>query len=1141
MKNQQEELKEGFCTLCRSRCGALYTVKDGRMISAQPSPNHPTGAALCPKGKSAPEIIYSPERILHPMRRTNPKTDADPGWEQITWEEALTEVANKLNTIKSESGAEAFGFSVTTPSGTPMSDSIDWVERFIRLYESPNIVYAIELCGWHKDFIHKYTYGSGLLYPDYSNAETILLWGFNPSSTWLAQAAQIAKARANGASLIVVDPRNAGFAKEANQWLRVLPGTDSSLAMGLANVIITRGGYDVEFIKKWSNGPLLVRSDTGEFLLAKDLDKSDDDSYLAILTNGQLVKYDKKNGIVDDSILDAQISGQFDIPSQDGVIRCSPAFELYAESCREFTLERVSLETSIPVKDIEAAANALMHSKHVVYYQWTGVGQQSHASQTDRAIALLMALKGCYDEPGGNIAFDRHLKNEPTSLDQLSKAQRNKALGSERYPLGPHQYGWITANDLYKGILDKDPYSVRGLMAFGSNLLLSHADTKQAVEALQALEFYVHCDSIENPTSRFADIFLPVNTPWEREGLRVGFEISQEAEELIQLRQKIVSSLGESRSDIEIVFDLATRIGLSKEFYDGDIDRAFEHVLEPTGISLTELRQSPEGIRKSLKYRPKKYMSDNNVTQRGFETETGLVEIYSALLLRNGYPPVPTFEPVHFDNDEYPYVLTTAKSGYFTHSSQRHVKSLRQREREPFVEISSECAEANGFLADDIIYVETNTSSVKMKLRINNALHPRVVVAPYGWWNANKALGLPGYDPFSSEGANYNSLISSGTSDQMSGSLPLRSTMCRLSAINKGTHYKPSWTGFRKGEVVSVERVIADVTQVSIRVAEMECLPDFLPGQHVTIRCPIVDGGENVTRSYSLINSAIDPNRKEYTIAVRRVLSPPDDPAVPVGKMSNFINDRLIPGQSIEIKAPSGRFVMPLSSEAPVVLIAGGIGLTPFLSYLETVSDLLVQPQIYLLYANRNSEVHAYRQRLLELQKKIPTLTIVNIYNDPLDIDILGVEYDKLGFVSAEDILRDEFDMSPNVFQCGPPQMMTAVETELARWGHPSDRLHKEAFVSPSPTKSLPEGPYKVTFTRSGKTFRWTQASGTLLEFAEKCGITLESGCRVGQCESCVQTVLSGSVTYLSELQFNEKKRCLTCLAFPSSDLVLDA
>ncbi|RYE59909.1 MAG: ferredoxin:oxidoreductase FAD/NAD(P)-binding protein, partial [Oxalobacteraceae bacterium] len=119
----------GYCTLCRSRCGTLNTVRDGQLVSVRPDMSHPTGKAMCMKGRAAPELVHSPHRELYPMRRTTPKGSRDPGWVRISWEEALAETALKLGQIKAESGAEAVAFSVTTPSGTPLSDSIDWIER----------------------------------------------------------------------------------------------------------------------------------------------------------------------------------------------------------------------------------------------------------------------------------------------------------------------------------------------------------------------------------------------------------------------------------------------------------------------------------------------------------------------------------------------------------------------------------------------------------------------------------------------------------------------------------------------------------------------------------------------------------------------------------------------------------------------------------------------------------------------------------------------------------------------------------------------------------------------------------------------------------------------------------------------------
>lgn len=162
------ERRHGYCTLCRSRCGALYSVDGNRLLSVAPDPDHPTGAALCPKGRAAPEIVHSPRRLTHPLRRTAPKTADDPGWVQVGWEEALAEIARRFDQIRRDSGPEAVAFSVTSPSGTPISDGIDWVERFIRLFGSPNIAYATEICNWHKDHAHASTFGCGIPTADYA-------------------------------------------------------------------------------------------------------------------------------------------------------------------------------------------------------------------------------------------------------------------------------------------------------------------------------------------------------------------------------------------------------------------------------------------------------------------------------------------------------------------------------------------------------------------------------------------------------------------------------------------------------------------------------------------------------------------------------------------------------------------------------------------------------------------------------------------------------------------------------------------------------------------------------------------------------------------------------------------------------------
>jgi len=138
MSDHSRERIPCFCALCVSRCGAVATVTDGRFVALDADPEHPTGKALCLKGKVVPEIVYHPNRLLRPLKRTAPKSDADPGWVEIGWDEALdTDVAN-LQRIAAEHGPEAVVFTTASPSTSALSDSQDRVMRLRRAYGSPN-------------------------------------------------------------------------------------------------------------------------------------------------------------------------------------------------------------------------------------------------------------------------------------------------------------------------------------------------------------------------------------------------------------------------------------------------------------------------------------------------------------------------------------------------------------------------------------------------------------------------------------------------------------------------------------------------------------------------------------------------------------------------------------------------------------------------------------------------------------------------------------------------------------------------------------------------------------------------------------------------------------------------------------------
>jgi anaerobic selenocysteine-containing dehydrogenase len=479
--------------------------------------------------------------------------------------------------------------------------------------------------------------------------------------------------------------------------------------------------------------------------------------------------------------------GQFTLNGKRGPIACQTAFEMYRQLCRRYTPEHAAALCWVDPDDIRAMARMLWDSRPVAYYGWTGVGQHTNATQTDRAIALVCALTGSFDAPGGNVTFDRLPTNDVRGTELMSSAQRNKALGYQQRPLGPPRDGWVTSRDLYDAMLTGEPYKVRGLVGFGANLVVSHADARRGAAALAGLDFYVHTDLFMTPTAAFADIVLPVSSAWEREGLRVGFEISQAAEGLAQLRTPVVPARGEARSDTWIVFELAKHLGLGAQFWDGDIDAAYRHLLAPSGISLDALRRKPEGIRQPLHTRYRKYAGNGTGVAPGFATPTRKVEVYSEQLLEHGQAPLPDFvEPAlspYSGGDaasHFPLVLTCAKTATYCHSQHRNLPRLRRRLPNPLIELHPEAAAARDVAEGDWIVAETPHGQIRGRARLRRALDPRVVVAQHGWWQACAELGLPGYSPIATASANYNAAISADDVDPVSGVPSHRSYLCEI-------------------------------------------------------------------------------------------------------------------------------------------------------------------------------------------------------------------------------------------------------------------------------------------------------------------------------------------------------------------------
>jgi anaerobic selenocysteine-containing dehydrogenase len=775
-----------YCSLCGVGCPAAVTVDGDRVLDLDADRGHPRGGIACSKGRAAPEIHDHPHRVNYPLRRTRPKSADDPGWERCSWDEALDLVATTLLRIRDESGPQAVAFGRGTGSGTGLKPAEPWVQRLAAAFGSPNYLTNAHLCNWARDGGSYYTFGEyPLPPPDVERSNCVVVWGANPSATLLDLAAKVTKARRRGARLLVVDPRKVGLAARADLVLQVRPGTDGALALAFVHLLIERRWYDDEFVRRWTNAPFLVREDSGRMLSAGDVVPG-----LLVDDSGPVV-IDARTG--SPSSLGGQVppapevalSGTVHVELRDGRrVRCRPVFELLAEMAGRYHPEAAARITGVPVRLIRDAARLLAENRPVAHHVWNGIVQHTNATQTARAIEVCYALLGDWDRPGGNVVRPLPRTAPIPAAARLPDEQAALRLGRAERPLGPPAAppGNVTGYDLYTAILDADPYQVRALLSFGGNTLLNTGDPVRGREAFRRLEFFAQAELFHTPTTRFADVLLPAGSFLESDVLIItgaGFA---------ERRRPAVEPLYQRRPDIEILVDLAERLGLGEWFAGGSVEAAYDEVLAPAGLSWAGLLDRPEGVDVSPPVEYEKYTAAGpDGRPRGFATPSGRAELFVDRFAAHGQPPLPEYaEPASSPlrspalAREYPLVLTNAKSPRYLHSQHRGVAALRRREPDPTVELHPDTAARFGIDDGNWVLIETPRAAVRARAAVTTRIVPGVVCAYHGWWEDCDELGLTTGDPFESGGANVNLLVDNDVRDPVSGAVPHRSSLCRI-------------------------------------------------------------------------------------------------------------------------------------------------------------------------------------------------------------------------------------------------------------------------------------------------------------------------------------------------------------------------
>jgi ferredoxin-NADP reductase len=359
------------------------------------------------------------------------------------------------------------------------------------------------------------------------------------------------------------------------------------------------------------------------------------------------------------------------------------------------------------------------------------------------------------------------------------------------------------------------------------------------------------------------------------------------------------------------------------------------------------------------------------------------------------------------------------------------------------------------------------------------------------------------------------------------------------------------WSGMRK---FVVKRRIAEcdgICSFYLAPHDGRPLPTFKPGQYLTFPLRVPGQQKLVTRCYSLSDA---PRPDYYRVSIKRV-----PPAVPreadlaTGIGSGFFHDQVKEGDILDVKAPAGNFCLEATHERPVVLIGGGIGVTPVLSMLNTLVQTPTEREIWFVYGVRNSGEHAQREHLQTLARENPNLRLHICYSQPKPEDMPGRDYHHAGRANTEFLRQILPSNNYDFFICGPGPMMEELTKGLAEWGVPDASIFYEAFGPASvkrtakPADKAGAAPavgagIEVTFAKSGRTIVWDGKTPTLLEFAEQHGVPLDSGCRAGNCGTCVVAVKAGAVDYLAgHGAAAERGTCLACVCKPKEKLVIDA
>jgi molybdopterin-containing oxidoreductase family molybdopterin binding subunit len=686
-------------------CGIIAHLKGDKVIKLEPAEFPiPNDKRICLRGLSSLDITYHPDRIKYPMKRTGARGEAQ--FEKISWDRAYEIIVEKFKEISAEYGWKAIGWVLGGPgAGTTKFGAY---LRLASLTQSTRVSAwgygdAGIPCGsrviFGSQFPYIYLFGT-FWQREWPNL--LIVWGSNPGETAPLQTMRkIMDAKENGSYLIVIDPRFTVTASKADKYVGIKPGSDSALALGLMHIIFKEGLYDENFIRIETNGAYLVRIDNGKMLRGADIGEKKANAYVIWDESSNTPKLLRRSTLKTASIL-----GEYEING----IKCKTALQLLIDLSNNYPLNKTAEITGVSADLILKLAKKIGKSEKVTFFTWMGFTRTYHGDISLRGLVSVASITG-----NVTTSFSSGYIPAVLNWDPFLKAIPNKPSF--------HRMGIL---NLYNAVISEKPYPIKGLWFAFINFLNQCVDCNKIInEFFPKLDFIVQTELFMTPTAKYADILLPVCSFLEFS------DFLPQPYPYLQLQQKVISPLYESKSDVDIVAGLAKRLGF-EDYFKGGEEAMIDLIMNHPSLE----KYSKEKLRKGAMLLRK--LPEESKIPLSFSTPSGKIELYAEQLTEEGQalpvylPPIEA--PISQSTGKYPLSYIQGHSRFRTHSMFANDKRLLDINPEPIVDINSIDALKRGIKSGELVTVFNDRGRTTLKARISNAVAPGVVDITEGWW-----------------------------------------------------------------------------------------------------------------------------------------------------------------------------------------------------------------------------------------------------------------------------------------------------------------------------------------------------------------------------------------------------------------------